>query len=148
MTAEHFTATILVNKSPGDAFNAITNPARLVGNGDRGRTDRLNEEWTYRYKDIHRSTQRTSELVPEKKVVWQVVDSSLNFLQDKSEWNGTSIVFDIAKKGDRTEIRFAHVGLSPDVECFAACSSAWGGLISRSLRNLIETAQGFPDRRE
>jgi uncharacterized protein YndB with AHSA1/START domain len=148
MTAEHFTATILVNKSPGDAFNAITDPRAWWGTEIEGRTDRLNEEWTYRYKDVHRNTQQTSELVPEKKVVWQVVDSSLNFLQDKSEWNGTSIVFNIAKKGDWTEICFTHVGLSPDVECFAACSSAWGGLISRSLRNLIETGQGSPDRLE
>ena len=36
-----------------------------------------------------------------------------NFVKDKSEWKDTDILFDIAKKGDKTEVRFTHVGLSP-----------------------------------
>ena len=46
-----------------------------------------------------RSTQRITELVPGKKVVWHVLEARINFVQDQTEWTGTDIVFDIARKG-------------------------------------------------
>lgn len=141
----NFTTTVLVDKSPMEAFSAINNPRDWWGKEIEGHTDRLHEEWTYRYQDMHRSKQKTIELVPGKKVVWHVVDCTMNFLDDKTEWNDTNIVFEISGKGDRTEVRFTHVGLAPDVECFDVCSNAWSGLIGNSLRNLIETGKGEPD---
>jgi hypothetical protein len=120
-------------------------PARLVGPDIVGQTDRLGEEWTYRYKDMHQSRQKVVELVPGEKVVWQVVDSTLSFLKDKTEWTGTTIVFEISPKGNQTEVRFTHVGLAPEVECFDVCSDAWGGLIRGSLRSFINEGTGDPD---
>jgi len=78
-------------------------------------------------------------MIPGRKVVWLVVDSKLNFTKDKTEWNDTEVTFDISKKGTRTEVRFTHVGLVPDYECYGACSSAWGSYINGSLRSLIVT---------
>jgi hypothetical protein len=40
-------------------------------------------------------------MTPGKKVVWRVMDSQLNFVKDKTEWNGTEIVFDIMRKDDK-----------------------------------------------
>ena len=54
---------------------------------------------------------------------------------------GTTITFDIARKGDRTEVVFTHVGLKPAVECFDTCSDAWTSLIQGSLKELIETGK-------
>ena len=50
---------------------------------------------------------------------------------------GTEISFEIAKRGNKTEVRFTHVGLVPGVECFGDCSNAWSSYISNSLRNFI-----------
>ena len=33
-----------------------------------------------------------------------------NFTEDDTEWKDTDIVFDIARVGGRTELRFTHVG--------------------------------------
>jgi len=148
MDNQHFTTTILVDKSPGEAFEAINNPRAWWGQNITGRTDRLGEEWTYRYKDMHQSRQKVVELIPGKKVAWHVVDATMSFLQDKAEWRGTTIVFDISPKGDQTEVCFTHVGLAPQVECFEVCSDAWGGLIRGSLRSLIEQGVGDPDNVE
>ena len=77
-----------------------------------------------------------------------VLDSYLSFVEDKTEWNGTKITFDISKKGDKTEVRFTHLGLVPEYECFENCSSAWGFYINRSLRNLITTGKRQPNPTE
>lgn len=148
MNEQHFTATILVDKSPMEAFDAINNPRAWWGQNIDGRTDRLGEEWTYRYKHLHESRQKVVELVPGGKVAWHVVDANLSFLADKTEWKGTTIVFEISPKGGQTEIRFTHVGLAPEVECFEVCSDAWGGLIHGSLRSFINEGVGDPDNVE
>ena len=68
----------------------------------------------------------------------------LNFVEDQTEWVGTTISFDIAEKGDQTEVRFAHLGLLPEFECFGVCSNAWGALMRSSLPSLIATGTGHP----
>jgi hypothetical protein len=58
------------------------------------------------------------------------------------------LLFEIAKKGDKTEVRFSHAGLAPEYECFDKCSNARGMYINGSLRNLIATGKGEPNKRE
>lgn len=140
-----FTTTILVKATPATAFDAINRPRDWWGKSIEGITDCLGEKWTYRYKDMHFSTHRTSEFMPGKRVVWDVLDSELTFLKDRSEWKGTKLIFDIAPKGDRTEVRFTHAGLVPRVECYDMCADAWTGLIHDSLKGLIERGAGQPD---
>ncbi len=113
-----------------------------------GRTDKVGAEFKYRYKDLHLSTQKITELVPGKKVVWHVVNSRLGFVKDKTEWNGTDIVFKIAKKDDKTVLRFTHVGLVPGLECYDDCSDGWSFYIKDSLRSLIKTGKGEPIPKE
>jgi len=45
-----------------------------------------------------------------------------------------------------TELRFTHVGLVPTFECYGGCSDAWGFYINDSLRSLIATGKGQPNR--
>jgi hypothetical protein len=80
--------------------------------------------------------------------VWHVTDAKLNFVKDKTEWNGTEIVFEIARKRQKTELRFTHVGLVPTVECYGGCSGAWGYYVNDSLRSLIATGKGQPNPEE
>jgi hypothetical protein len=148
MKSQNLTFTITVDQTPEEAFSAINNVRGWWSGEIDGNTESLGVEWTYRYKDIHYSKQRITELLPGKKVVWLVVDSYLNFVEDKKEWNGTEVVFEISRKGDQTEVRFTHRGLSADVECFDGCSSAWGFYINTSLRNLIATGKGEPNKKE
>jgi hypothetical protein len=148
MNNKNFTTTFTVNQTPEEAFAAINNVRGWWSGEIEGSTDRLGDEFTYRYKDVHYSKQKITELIPGKKVVWLVLDSQLNFVSDKSEWNGTEITFEIAQKDDKTEIHFTHVGLVPDYECYGACSNAWGSYINGSLRSLITTGKGEPNRKE
>ena len=143
-----FTTTFLVEQSPEEVFDAVNYVRGWWSGNIEGSTDKLGEEWTYRYKDMHRSKQKITEMVPGKKIVWHVLDSYLSFVKDKTEWNGTDVVFEISKKDDKTQLKFTHVGLVPDFECYDDCSNAWGGYINGSLRNLIIKGKGRPNKKE
>lgn len=144
MNNQNFTTAFTVDQTPEQVFAAI-NRVQDWWTGDiEGNTGSLGDEFSYRHKDIHYSKQKITEWIPDKKIVWHVVDANLNFTQDKAEWKGTDIIFEIAQKGDQTEVRFTHVGLVPQFECFDACSNAWGFYINTSLRNLITTGQAQP----
>ncbi len=148
MKNKGFTTTFRVSQTPKEVFDAV-NDVRGWWSGEiDGTSDRLGAEFTYRYRDLHRSTQRITEWVPGRKVVWRVLDGHLGFVKDKAEWKGTEIVFEIARKGDETELRFTHVGLVPAFECYGDCSGAWGFYINDSLRSLIATGQGRPNKKE
>jgi hypothetical protein len=148
MSTQDLTITISVDQSPEEVFDAINNVRGWWSGEIDGSTDKPGSEFTYRYKDVHRSTQKITELVPGKKVAWHVLDAQLNFVKDKTEWNGTDIVFEIAQKDGKTELRFTHIGLVPAFECYGGCSGAWGYYINDSLRSLITTGKGQPNQKE
>ena len=77
-----------------------------------------------------------------------MTDNHFSFTEDKTEWKGTKVVFDVAKDGDKTEIHFTHEGLVPAYECYNVCSDAWGSYIRGSLKSLIATGKGSPNPTE
>jgi Activator of Hsp90 ATPase homolog 1-like protein len=142
MATKDFTTTILVDEPPSAVFNAINNVSGWWQGEIEGSTTKLNDEFIYRMEDIHFSKQQLVEIIPNKKVVWLITDSLLNFTKDKSEWTGTTISFEITEQDNKTQLRFTHVGLNPEIECYDACSNAWGQLVQQSLFSLITTGKG------
>jgi Activator of Hsp90 ATPase homolog 1-like protein len=148
MKDQNFTTTFTVDQSPEEVFGAINNVRGWWSENIEGRTDKVGDEWTYRYKDVHVCKMKITELIPGKKVAWLVLDNHFDFTKDKSEWKGTNVIFEITKTGDKTEVRFTHEGLVPEYECFDVCSNAWGSYVNGSLRSLITTGKGKPNPKE
>jgi len=142
MKTSDFTTTISVDQTPQEAFEAINNVRDWWPGEIEGNTTKLNDEFSYRYKKMHYSNQKLVEVIPGKKVIWLVTESSLNFVENKSEWTGTKIIFEIFEKDNKTQVRFTHQGLVPQFECFDACSNAWTDIIRDGLRALITTGKG------
>ena len=145
MKQQNFTASITVDQTPEEVFKAINNVSGWWSGEIEGNTDKLGGEFTYRYKDMHRSKQKIKEFIPGKRIVWHVTDAELGFVKNKTEWKGTDIIFEIARKGGKTELRFTHAGLVPAFECYGGCSGAWGALVETNLRKLITTGKNQPD---
>ena len=142
LAAPDFTATFFVNQTPAEVFDAVNNVRGWWQGEIEGNTENLGDEFTYRMKDFHYSKQRLIEVVPDKKVVWLVTDSKLTFLENQGEWTGTTIHFDIAEINNKTQLRFTHAGLQPDIECYNSCSNGWSKLIQESLFSLVTTGKG------
>jgi len=142
LTTLDFTTSFFVNQTPTEVFNAVNNVRGWWQGEIEGSTDKLDDEFSYQMKDFHFSKQKSIEVVPDKKVVWLVTDSKLNFLKNKTEWTGTKISFEISEKNNKTKLRFTHMGLVPDIECYGSCSTGWSKLIQESLLSLITTGKG------
>jgi ketosteroid isomerase-like protein/uncharacterized protein YndB with AHSA1/START domain len=148
MDNQNFTTTLMVDQSPKQVFNAITNVRGWWSEEIEGNTEKLNDEFTYHYQDVHRCKMKLIEVVPDKKVVWLVLDNYFSFTKDESEWKNTKVVFEISKKGNQTQLVFTHEGLVPAYECYNACVSGWTQYIQRSLLSLITTGKGQPNTTE
>ena len=145
MTTQDFTTTLLVDQTPREAFDAINNVRGWWSEEIEGSTNKLNDEFKYHFEDLHSCQMKLIEVVPDRKVVWYVMNNYFKFTTDKTEWIGTKISFEITKKDDKTQIRLTHLGLVPDYECFTVCSNAWTHYIQDSLRELITTGKGQPN---
>lgn len=148
MTDRNYTTTIIVDQSPAKVFDAINNVRGWWSEEIEGRTDKAGETFKYHFQDLHRCEVRVDELIPGKKVAWTFVDSYFSFTEDAAEWKDTSIVFDIARKGGKTQLTFTHFGLVPAFECYDACTDGWRNYINGSLKDLIITGRGQPNKGE
>ena len=144
MATTDFTTTILVDNTAKEVFNAINNVRAWWQGEIEGNTEKLNDEFSYRMDEFHYSKQQIVEFNPNEKVVWLVTESKLNPLKfkDESEWTGTKIIFEISEANNKTHLRFTHIGLVPEFECYGDCSWAWAQLIEESLFSFITTGKG------
>src|ERR1700690_495598 len=104
MSSQNFATTFVVDQTPEAAFAAITDVRGWWSGEIDGSTDQLGEEFTYRYQDVHYSKQKIAEFIAGKKIVWHVMDAYVNFTDDPGEWIGPDIPFEVARRGDHTQV--------------------------------------------
>lgn len=146
MENKNFATTILVDQSPEEVFNAVSNVrgwwSGLYSEEIKGNTADLNDEFTFRAGGgKHYSKQKIVEAIPGKKVVWLVTESELSFLEKRDEWTGTKITFVISKDGNKTRLLFTHEGLVPEIECYDSCAPVWSQYVQEKLLPLITSAK-------
>lgn len=100
-----------------------------------GTSQNINDEFSFSAGDgMHFTRQKLVEIIFNKKIVWQVTESNLSYLDNPKEWKNTKLVFDILECEGKTQVIFNHIGLEPQIECYDGCSTAW----SQYLHNLKE----------
>ena len=149
MKAANFSFTLTTAKTPQEVFKAMTNVRGwwqgYYAEEIEGGTEKLNDEFTFSAAGgAHYSKQKLVEVIPDQKVVWFITESKLSFLDKMDEWVGTKVIFDISKKGGKTQLVFTHEGLTPEVECYDSCAPAWSEYLEHKLLPLIDTGKSIP----
>jgi hypothetical protein len=130
MKKENFVYRFKSSQSPETVFKLLQNIEQwwsgVYEETIKGKSDQLNDEFTFLAGGgAHYSRQKLVELVPAKRIAWLVTESKLSFLSKPDEWTGTTISFDLSADGSGTSVTFTHEGLTPQIECYDACSSGW-----------------------
>jgi hypothetical protein len=142
MKSQSYSASIEVPGSPADVFNCINDvPQWFKDKGFEGSSTKLHDEFIFCYGEgehAHYSKQKLIEFIPDKKVVWLVTDSKINWIENnKEEWTNTKIAFELSSKGDKTILHFTHEGLVPELNCYSNTVLGWNMIIKDWLFNFI-----------
>jgi hypothetical protein len=143
MKSEDFHCSITANVTAKQAVDAISNVSAWWAKNLEGSSQKLNDVFTVRFGTTW-VTFKITEFIPDTKIAWSVTDCYLPWLDDKTEWTGTKVVFEISTKNNTTVIHFTHEGLVPEVECYDNCVKGWTGHVTGSLQNLLNTGKGEP----
>ncbi len=91
-----------------------------------GKSQKIGDEFSFSVGGgMHFSIQKLLEIRKNEKIIWQVTQSNLSFLENPKEWENTKLIFDILETQNETQVTFTHEGLEPHIECYANCSIAW-----------------------
>lgn len=142
----NFTRVYTFEASPATVFNAINDVPAWWSEDFAGASTSIGDEFDVNFSDIHYSKQRITAMEQDKKIDWLIVASKLTFLENMSEWNGTTVSFNIDVADGKTRLTFIHNGLVPEAECYTNCSKGWTYYLEQSLVPFIRTGAGAPNR--
>jgi len=144
MSQRDYHCSITANKTASEAFESICRVSEWWTKDLAGRSHDVNDTFTVRFGKTF-ATMKLIEVIPDKKIVWEVTDCHLHFLKDKKEWKDTKLVWEISSVKDSTEIKMTHVGLVPEIECYVNCEAGWNHYVQNSLLKLWAEGKGKPD---
>ena len=145
MKKQDYTATFLVKATANKAFKSINHVAAWWTENLEGASEQPGDRFTVTFGDTF-VTMKIVEAIPGKKIVWEVADCYLHWLQkDKQEWTGMKIEWEFQSFGDSTTIGMTHVGLVPEVECYESCEKGWNFYVKESLFKLLSEGKGVPE---
>ena len=143
MKTQDYSVSIVANATAEEAFKNINNVPGWWTTFFEGHSEKLNDVFTVRFGETF-ITVKIIELIPYKKIRWQVIDCYKHWLKDKKEWKDTTMSWEISIAKNATQISFTHIGLVPGIECYNGCEKAWNFYIKESLFKLLAEGKGIP----
>lgn len=132
-----FSTQINITISSEEALQKISEVANWWGVSFEGSAEKQGDQFVIKMGPEawfnYTVTERTA-----KKVLWHVDDCYMPWYEDKYEWKGHDMVFEI----DGDQLTFTHVGLVAGIACFKDCVPGWTHWITRSLTAYFTTGKG------
>ncbi|HEX5315172.1 MAG TPA: SRPBCC domain-containing protein [Candidatus Kapabacteria bacterium] len=141
---QDITCSITAKVTPDDATDKIGRVSEWWIRQTEGNSKARNDVFTVRFPGESFVTFTITEMDPKKKIVWHAADCYLPWLNNKTEWTGTDVIFDITAEGENTRIDFRHRGLTPQVECYDQCVKGWNQYVPGSLLRFLTEGKGLP----
>jgi hypothetical protein len=142
MKNQDYHKSITTDVSAEEAFEKICSVSKWWTANFEGSAKKLNDIFTLRFGE-NKFTFKVVDAVPNKKLVWLATDCYMPWLNDKTEWKNTKIVFEFSEAKAQTRIDLTHVGLVPGIECYNVCEVGWNQYFGESIPALLATGKGI-----
>lgn len=123
-----FTASFSVPATREEVYRAITTPNSWWDQEAEGNAGEQGGEFHAQDRDF--SVQEADD---GKRVVWTVEPTD----QENSEWDDTSLIFDISEDDGETKVNFTHRGMRPHDRGYEEIAKTWKDRIAKGLQPLI-----------
>lgn len=144
MNTNSYTKRITTSANPHEVADKISRVAEWWGTNFEGQSKNVNDVFTVKFKNGDIYKVKVAEVIPGKKIVWDIIDAFQTWVKEPTEWVGTKILWEITEAKDGSAVHFTHEGLAPKLECFSQCIQGWDYLLQQSLSELLETGKGLP----
>lgn len=138
-----YSATIKTTAPPDRAAQAITDDLEQWWST---RIERHPDGFTTRFNNSH-ATFRYAPGETSLTFSWTCTDAHMIIedVDDRAEWVGTRLTWQIVPTRTGSTIRLTHRGLTPDLPCFDVCTRGWQHFFEVSLRDHLNGAAGAPN---
>ena len=136
---------IRVNKPVSEVYEAITEQIADWWSTDlSGAAAHVGDSFNIAFGGT-RKTMDISEAVPNELVIWTCAKAYIDMptLKNKTEWEGSRMIWTLTGASDGTELNFLHEGLNRNMECFDICEDGWNYFLN-SLEAYLKTGEGTP----
>jgi hypothetical protein len=133
---QNYHSSICANISAEDAYEKISCVNEWWASNFEGRAKKTGDIFIIRFGDTFVAF-KIAKAIPARKIIWRVIDSWLPWLDNRTEWTGTEVVFEISSENNSTKIDMTHIGLTPDIECYDRCEKGWDHYIKESLLKFV-----------
>ncbi|HET9850554.1 MAG TPA: SRPBCC domain-containing protein [Candidatus Saccharimonadales bacterium] len=144
MSSDSYSQIIKTSAVPSVVIDRISQVSEWWGRNFEGEATEVGNEFTVRFQNGDMYKIKVAEIVPNRKVVWNVITAHQTWVKDPAEWVGTKIIWEVKEVPGGTEVHFTHEGLVPQLECFDQCAQGWAYLMNPSFMELLNTGKGRP----
>jgi hypothetical protein len=143
MSKKDIHCKLTVSKAAPEVFEKICRIHHWWTVDVQGEAGLRNGRFTARFGENH-VTMEVMEWAPSSRMVWLVRSCYWSFLDDRTAWVGSMLAWEIAPRGDLTQVSMTHSGLPYGTKGYAICSEGWGLYVGNSLRGYINRGAGTP----
>jgi hypothetical protein len=145
MSSQDYHASVTATILSKETFNKISQVSKWWSAAFEGSSSNVGDVFTVRFKksgDWY--TIRIDAMIPNQKIEWSVVDAEQTWHENRKEWVGTRIVWEIVPEKNGSKVTMAHLGLVPEFECYEKCKIGWDYLLKESLYKYLTVGTGTP----
>ncbi len=142
--SQDYHTCITADITPKEALDKIGRVSEWWATNFEGSSQKLNDIFTVRFGSGDMYKVKVSEFIPDKKIVWQVIDSNQTWVANATEWTGTKIAWEVSTQKDGMRIDMTHIGLVPGIDCYNRCKQGWDYLLHKSLFRYLTENIGLP----
>lgn len=142
MNSNDFNVSIPATISADEVINKICEVPGWWGVTFTGSAEKQGDTFTVKMGGDSFFNFTVAELIPAQRLVWLVTDCNMPWYNNKKEWAGNKMIFDLHENNGAAELTFTHEGLTPDVECYNDCAPGWTYWITTSLSSYLTTGKG------